>query len=417
MTAPVVPVLTVREVTLRIGDLLAADDVLRDVWVQGEVTNARIPSSGHMYFSLKDDTCQLRCVLFRNQLRLQSFVPEQGQAINAHGRITVYEREGIYQLIVDSVQPVGLGAWELEFRRLCEKLSREGLFDRKRSLPRFPSVIGVVTSPTGAALQDIQRVLRERYPLVELVVIPTLVQGEGAPQQIVAALEAARQMPELDVLIVARGGGAIEDLWAFNDERVARAIFASRVPVVTGIGHETDVTIADLVADHRAPTPSGAALAVTPDRRECLRQVGQLRQQLRTLVQQRLATAQQELDRLRTQARRHSPATALAERRREVASWTTRARDIVTHALSMRRKDVEREHARARALDPAAVLNRGFSLCWHTALHRYVRSVAEVSPGDALAIQVRDGTFTSVVRDAAHARRDVVADDGVAHRA
>jgi exodeoxyribonuclease VII large subunit len=413
--AAFVPVLTVRDVTMRVGDLLKADDVLSDVWVQGEVSNARTPSSGHLYFSLKDDTCQLRCVLFRSQLRLQSFVPQQGQAINAHGRVTVYERDGVYQLIVDSVQPVGLGSWELEFRRLCDKLSREGLFDRKRPLPRFPSVIGVVTSPTGAALQDIQRVLRERYPLAELVVIPTLVQGDEAPQRIVAALEAANQVPELDLLIVARGGGAIEDLWAFNDEQVARAIFASRVPVVTGIGHETDETIADLVADHSAPTPSGAVLAATPDRRECLRRVAQLRTQARALMRQHLRATWQDLDHLRRHARQHSPAAALAEKKRRVMTHAARARDLVRHVLDLRRKDVEREAARARALDPTAVLGRGFSLCWHIALQRQVRSVRDVAPGDALEIHVRDGAFGSVVCDSGSvARRAVV--DGEASR-
>lgn len=395
MRLPFIPVLTVRELTQRVASLLAADELLSDLWVQGEVSNVRLPSSGHLYFSLKDDSTQLRCVLFRSQLRVQSFLPEQGQTINAHGRVSVYEREGVYQLIADSIQPVGLGAWELEFRRVQEKLAGEGLFDRKRPLPRFPRVIGVVTSPAGAALQDIQRVLAERYPLVELVVIPTLVQGDGAPRQIVAALETAGRLTELDVLLVARGGGAVEDLWAFNDERVARAIFASRVPVVTGIGHETDETIADLVADLRAPTPSAAAMAVTPDREECLRQVVYLSQQAAGVVQQRLAERWQGLHWLRSHARQHAPTALLVAARQALARRRGRAGDLVRHALSLWRKDVERERARAGALDPAAVLARGFSLCWHVVRGHHVRSVAEVARGDRLEIQVADGAFPS----------------------
>ncbi|MBI4503940.1 MAG: exodeoxyribonuclease VII large subunit [Chloroflexi bacterium] len=399
MRLPFIPLLTVRELTQRVASLLAADELLSDLWVQGEVSNVRLPSSGHLYFSLKDDSTQVRCVLFRSQLRVQSFLPEQGQTINAHGRVSVYEREGVYQLIADSIQPVGLGAWELEFRRVQEKLARDGLFDRKRPLPRFPRVIGVVTSPAGAAVQDIQRVLAERYPLVELVVIPTLVQGDGAPQQIVAALEMASRLAELDVLVVARGGGAIEDLWAFNDERVARAIFASRVPVVTGIGHETDETIADLVSDLRAPTPSAAAMAVTPDRDECLRQVVYLSQQAAGVVQQRLAEHWQRLHGLGSHARQHAPTARLIAARHALSLRRGRAGDLVGHALSLWRKDVERERARAGALDPAAVLTRGFSLCWHVVRGHHVRSVSEVAPGDRLEIQVADGAFSSVALD------------------
>lgn len=405
MHGPCFAVLTVHEVTQRVSALIAADEVLSNLWVQGEVSNVRLPSSGHLYFSLKDDSAQLRCVLFRSQLRVQTFQPEQGQTIYAHGRVAVYARDGVYQLIVDSIQPVGLGAWELEFRRLHDKLAREGLFDRKRPLPRFPHVVGVVTSPSGAALQDICRVLSERYPLVELVVIPTLVQGDGAPRQIVAALETANQLLDLDVLIVARGGGAVEDLWAFNDERVARAIFASRVPVVTGIGHENDLTIADLVADLRAPTPSAAAMAVTPDRGECLRRITYLCQQALGLVRQRLAERRQQLQQLRSHARRHAPTARLASARQAVALKCDRAGRLVRHALDLRRKDVERERARASALDPMAVLTRGYSLCWHVGRGHHVRSVGEVAAGDWLEIQVADGAFPSV----AVAGRDGVA--------
>jgi exodeoxyribonuclease VII large subunit len=242
------------------------------IWVEGELSNISVPSSGHWYFSMKDRDAQLRCAMFRQRNVSVGFTPKSGQQILARGRVSLYEPRGDYQFIVEHLEEAGVGALKREFERLKAKLAAEGLFalERKRSLPRFPRRIGVVTSPTGAALRDILHILARRFPPAAVLIYPTPVQGDAAIPSIVEAVETASARAECDVLIVARGGGSIEDLWAFNDERVARAIHASAIPVVSGIGHEIDFTIADFVADARAPTPSGAAELVAPDRVACL---------------------------------------------------------------------------------------------------------------------------------------------------
>ena len=257
----------VSHVTRRIKDLLESDAVLSDVWISGEVSNFVLSQAGHAYFTLKDGGAALRSVLFRGQISRRTLLPQNGQAVIAHGRISVYEPQGGYQLYVDLVQPEGVGLLHLQFEELRGRLEREGLFDpeRKRILPRFPRVVGVVTSPSGAVIRDIINVVSRRFPGVELVLAPTPVQGDEAPERIVAALELLNHDVRPDVIIVARGGGSLEDLWSFNDERVARAIAASEIPVISGVGHETDITIADFIADLRAPTPTAAAeMAATP---------------------------------------------------------------------------------------------------------------------------------------------------------
>src|SRR5579871_719974 len=242
------------------------------IWVEGELSNLSIPSSGHWYFSMKDRDSQLRCAMFRQRNSTLGFTPKAGQQILARGRVSLYEPRGDYQFIVEHLEEAGVGALKRDFERLKAKLAAEGLFalERKRSLPRFPRRIGVVTSPTGAALRDILHILARRFPPAAVLIYPTPVQGEAAIPSIVEAIQTASARAECDVLIVARGGGSIEDLWCFNDERVARAIHASAIPIVSGVGHEIDFTIADFVADARAPTPSGAAELVAPDRTACL---------------------------------------------------------------------------------------------------------------------------------------------------
>src|SRR5579859_8203563 len=254
------------------------------VWVEGELSNFSAPSSGHWYFSLKDRDAQLRCAMFRMKNASLGFTPKAGQQVLARGRISLYEPRGDYQLIVEHLEEAGIGALRREFERLKEKLAAEGLFalERKRSLPRFPRRVGVITSASGAALHDVLRVLARRYPPAAVLIYPTPVQGGAASAGLVAAIELASARAECDVLILARGGGSLEDLWSFNDERVARAIRASAIPVVSGVGHEVDFTIADFAADLRAPTPTGAAELVTPDvstwRRLLLEQSARLQQ-------------------------------------------------------------------------------------------------------------------------------------------
>jgi exodeoxyribonuclease VII large subunit len=273
----------VSELTERISEILAA--AFRDVWVEGEVSNYHAAQSGHLYFTLKDARSQIRCVCFRDQVRGLRFRPEDGLQVAVRGSLGVYEPRGEYQIYVSHIEPVGLGALQLAFEQLKKRLAEEGLFDeaRKKPLPVLPQRIGVVTSPTGAAIRDILRVLKRRFPNVHVLLFPVKVQGEGAAGEIVAALQYFNRAKAADVLIVARGGGSLEDLWSFNEEIVARAIFASQIPVITGIGHETDFTIADFAADVRAPTPSAAAEIVVRSRQEFERHIAE---HFRNLVQQ-----------------------------------------------------------------------------------------------------------------------------------
>jgi exodeoxyribonuclease VII large subunit len=268
------------------------------VWVEGELSNLSVPSSGHWYFSMKDRDAQLRCAMFRQRNMSVGFTPKAGQQILARGRVSLYEPRGDYQFIVEHLEEAGVGALKREFERLKAKLAAEGLFalERKRSLPRFPRRIGVVTSPTGAALRDILHILARRFPPAAVLIYPTPVQGDAAIPSIVEAIETASARAECDVLIVARGGGSIEDLWAFNDERVARAIRASAIPIVSGIGHEIDFTIADFVADARAPTPSGAAELVAPDRAACLEALARNLERLTACMRRELRSVSSRFD-------------------------------------------------------------------------------------------------------------------------
>ncbi|MGB0036370.1 MAG: exodeoxyribonuclease VII large subunit [Candidatus Acidiferrales bacterium] len=290
----------VSELTARIRGLL--ETALPDVWVEGEVSNYHPAQSGHLYFTLKDARAQIRCVCFRDQVRGLKFRPEDGLHITVRGALSVYETRGEYQIYVSHIEPVGLGALQLAFERLKKKLSEEGLFDdaRKKPLPVLPLRIGVVTSPSGAAIRDILRVLKRRFPNVHVLLFPVKVQGEGAAAEIVAALRYFNRAKVADVLIVARGGGSLEDLWAFNEEIVARAIFASEIPVITGIGHETDFTIADFVADVRAPTPSAAAEIVVRSRQEFERHIAEHYRRISHQMRYRLSQSRHRVRDLQT---------------------------------------------------------------------------------------------------------------------
>lgn len=336
-------VFTVREVTAYIKRLFDSDEVLQDVIVRGEVSNFRAHRSGHLYFTLKDEDAALDCVCFRNVAAGLDFEIKDGMQLVAAGRITVYEKQGRYQLIAEHLRPDGLGALYLAFERLKAKLEAEGLFDpsRKRPLPAFPRCIALVTSPTGAAVEDMKNIISRRYPLARIIVFPTLVQGEDAPASIVASLEAANSHEAVDVIIVGRGGGSIEDLWAFNDERVARAIFASRKPVVSAVGHETDVTIADLVADLRAPTPSAAAELVVPEVGELLGRVEALARHARTALRERLRHARGQLAEILARPPMRNPRTL-------VEQWTQRLDEASAAAEAAVRRLMEQAGHRLR---------------------------------------------------------------------
>ena len=295
-----VPLWSVSEITRYIRDLLEEDGDLQDAWVQGEVSNFSRPTSGHIYFTLKDANSSLRCVMWRQTVLSQNYIPSNGDAIEINGSIVVYETAGQYQLYADLIRPAGEGLLYQEFLRIKAKLEGEGLFDPqiKRAIPPFPRKVGIVTSPTGAALQDVLNTIQRRYPIVDVILSPTQVQGDQAAQQIVAALNAINSLIDPDVILLVRGGGSIEDLWAFNDENLARAIAHSKAPVVTGIGHETDFTIADFVSDLRAPTPTAAAELATPNRLELLPEIQDLCQRIIQVINSVLSLQRSNIARL-----------------------------------------------------------------------------------------------------------------------
>ncbi len=388
--------LSVSEVTERIKALLEEDETLADVRVAGEISNLSRPASGHVYFTLKDAGAQIRCVMWRSAAARLRRLPANGDAVIARGHISVYERDGQYQLYADSLAAAGVGDLYQEFERLKAKLEAEGLFDtaRKRALPAFPCVLGVVTSPTGAAFQDILNVLRRRFPLIEVVLAPTLVQGEEAPPQIAQAIQTLND-PALgcDVILVARGGGSLEELWAFNDERVVRAIAGSRVPVVSGVGHEVDFTLADFAADVRAPTPSAAAEMITPDIVELRQSMDVLSAELDKAMQARIDTARADLETLRRALRMLSPISQLTRSRQQIGELRARLDTALAGRLRLWRAQLDGLYGRLRAVGPAATLARGYAIVRRDRDGALVHSVGDVAAGEALTVQVADGAF------------------------
>jgi exodeoxyribonuclease VII large subunit len=395
---PLLRTWTVSGLTDYIKDLLEFDPELQDVWLRGEISNFTRAASGHLYFTLKDAGAALSCVMWRAAAERLTWRPEQGAAALAHGRISVYPARGSYQLYVDQLQPAGLGDLHARFEQLRDRLKAEGLFEaeRKRPLPPFPRVLGVVTSPRAAALRDVLQVLRRRYPLVRVLLAPTLVQGDQAPPQIVAALQALDDRDDVDLILLVRGGGSLEELWAFNDERVARAIAACRHPVVSGVGHETDFTIADFVADLRAPTPSAAAELAVPDQSDLRQRLDVSAGRLLGLAEGRLREARQSLALQQRSLQRLSPLVRVDAHRQQVDDLTQRATRATTHRLALHRSGLVGSRSRLASLSPLATLERGYSVVRRADTGVVVRSVGQVSAGDPLAIQVRDGEFDAV---------------------
>ncbi len=376
-------------------ELIESDLRLSNIWVEGEVSNYTRSSAGHQYFTLKDEGAQVRCVMFRRSSGGEPV--ENGAQVLAHGNVSFYEARGDLQLIVDFVQPAGVGVWQAQFERLKEQLEGEGLFDpaRKRPLPEFPRRVGVVTSPTGAVLHDVCHVVGRRWPVTEVVLAATAVQGAEAVPGIVAALRRLNAEPDVDVIILARGGGSMEELWAFNEGAVARAVYGSRAPVVCGVGHETDYTIADYVADLRAPTPSAAAETAVPDRAEIRRRVEGLALSLQAWtggqVSQGRAATEQAVHRLR-----------LA--RPEVGQWRQRLGGLVLavevameRAATRRGERVSSFAAQLRSLDPRRTLARGYAVVQMREDRRVVTSVRQVQGRDRLTVHVHDGRFPAEV--------------------
>ncbi len=399
-------VYAVHEITSYLRELFESNPLLGDLWITGECSNVSRPASGHVYFTLKDADAQLRCAFFARRggpSATTSRLVENGAAVTAHGRVSLYEQRGELQFYVDFVQPEGVGALQAEYERLKAQLEQEGLFDesRKRPLPRFPRRIGVVTSESGAVFHDICHVLERRWPLAEIVLAPTPVQGPDAVPGIIGGLDQLNRLGDIDVIIAGRGGGSIEELWAFNDEHVARAIFASSVPVVSAVGHETDTTIADFVADRRAPTPSAAAEIVAPDRADLRVRLGVAAGSLESVLRERLATERASVRECVRYIERRAP---------DVNRERQRADDLARRAQSA----AERLHRdavqgvggcvwRLKALDPFATLERGYAIVQRGPA--VISSVASVRAGDALDVRVKDGTFGAVVGGGAPKRK------------
>jgi exodeoxyribonuclease VII large subunit len=390
---------TVSEVISYIKGLFDSDVVLQDVWVEGEVSNSSRSVTGHVYFTLKDEASSLSCVMWRSYAERQVYLPKDGEAAVAHGRISVYEARGTYQLYVDAIQPIGIGILYLRFEELKRRLEAEGLFaiERKRPLPPFPKRLGVVTSPTGAAIRDILHVLGRRYPLTEVIISPTLVQGEEAPSQIVEAIKALNAYTDVDAIIVARGGGTLEELWAFNDEGVARAIYESNVPVISGIGHETDFTIADFVADVRAPTPSAAAEVAVPDRGELRRKVSLYESRLTQLLEARVEELLSRLKSVQKALLRLSPEARINAYRQRIDELMHQAASISLHRLKIERERLRGITLQLESLSPFATLERGYSITRHLGTGEIIRSVAQVEDGDRIEVMVGDGNFKAEV--------------------
>jgi exodeoxyribonuclease VII large subunit len=430
-------ILRVSEVGRAIREAVRADERLRDVWVEGEVGRVTISSAGHAYFALKDERSQLQCVWFRDDRLRSAFEPQAGLRIVVHGRVDLFEPQGALQLYVESIQPAGFGDLALRFEALKARLAAEGLFDaaRKRPLPVRPSTIGVVTSPTGAVWRDVCHVLARRWPLSQVVLVACRVQGDGAPASIVTALRrleryadecvaAGRAADAPQVTILARGGGSLEDLWAFNDESVVRAVVAHRIPIVCGVGHEVDVTLADFAADVRAPTPSAAAEIVVPDRAEFAGSLRRANDRLRNAIQSRLAAAARDLAVERRALDRTNPASRLAAAREQAGLLFDRATRAIERRIATQRSRLDlaadvlprlaigrlavargalAEASTALAvLAPQATLERGYAIVRRDADGLIVRDPADVPAGTRLRVRVARGEIPASVDVAPH---------------
>jgi len=367
--------------------------------VRGEVSNYVLHGSGHRYFSLKDESSLLRCVMFRSAGARLRFQPEDGLMVEARGALAVYERGGQYQLIVESLAPAGLGSLQQALEALKRRLAAEGLFDEKhkKPLPRYPGTIGVVTSPTGAAIRDILRVLKRRCPAAEVIVCPVRVQGEGAAEEIAAGIEMMNRHGQADVLIVGRGGGSLEDLWAFNEEVVARAVFSSEIPVVSAVGHEIDFTIADFAADRRAPTPSAAAEIVVRDSAEIASYLSRERSRLLVAIRKALTDRRRDLDGVVSSYGFRRPVDLLREGNQRIDeirhslvvqwwNWITRKREIAEGCLG-----------RLRALDPHGILKRGYCICSKEPEGRIVTRASQLTAGDGVGLLFWEGKAAASV--------------------
>ena len=379
------------------------DPALADVCVRGELSNYKIYPSGHHYFTLKDSESSIRCVMFKSSASKLRFRPESGMGVTAFGRVSVYPRDGAYQLYCSGLMPEGTGDLQVAFEQLKKKLDEEGLFDRthKKPLPRYPERIAIITSSAGAAVHDIIRILGHRWPLTKVLLLPVRVQGTEAPPEIVGAIRYANEFKVADVIITGRGGGSIEDLWAFNDERVARAIYASEIPVISAVGHEPDVTISDYVADVRASTPSNAAELAVPDINEFTEGLHSYEIRSRQAMAKKLAALRTKLDSISGKRVMQDPAASIDNRRIELDRSRDRLLSAQEHILSEKKHEFVRLTASLDAMSPLKVLSRGYSITTGSG-GKNIKSVNEIHAGDKLTVRLADGTAGCTVDNVEH---------------
>lgn len=373
--------------------------MLRNVWIKGEISNLKFHSSGTLYLTLKDEGSVLRAVMFKSAAASLSFRPENGMKVLAGGRVSVYERDGNYQLYIENMEAEGQGDLYVRFEQLKKKLGSEGLFDqaRKKPVPAFPRTVGICTSPTGAAVRDVINILRRRCPIVRAVVYPCLVQGDGAGKSVVKAIEYFNRTQSADVLIVGRGGGSIEDLWAFNEEATVRAVAGSKIPVISAVGHETDFTLCDFAADLRAPTPSAAAELAVPDLVAVMRRVGEYHSRLKVRLGEKLTGAKRTLELLSARISQESFSRRIGEMQLRADSLFDRMKTDYQSILEKNRRRLGIEAGRLNALSPLNVLERGYSVA--VSEGKAVRCLADADMGSELWTTVADGKIKSIVTD------------------
>ena len=388
---------TISELSDYLNNMMAADPILQDLWVRGEVSNFHHHNSGHMYFTLKDNHSCISSIMFRGNNRYLKFELEEGMTVNAHGYVGIYQPRGNYQFYIDQLEPAGKGALYLAFEQLKLKLSQEGLFavEQKKAIPLLPQKIGVVTSPTGAAIRDILAVARRRFRNVSMLIVPSLVQGEQAAPQIVRGIEYLNQRADIDLIIISRGGGTIEDLWPFNEEMVARSIFRSQKPIISGVGHESDYTIADFVADLRAPTPSAAAELALSSRLELEKNLTGIYNRLVNAIQFQLANSRGKLSALAGRRVFSNPQELLATQLQNLDDLSRRLELTMERTINKKREKFIFLNGKLEGLSPLKTLSRGYTITSKTG--NIVNSIAVIEQGDLLITRVSDGEILSRV--------------------
>lgn len=393
-------ILTVQEITRYLKEKIDWDSLLQNIAIRGEISNFVHHSSGHMYFTLKDNFSRLKCVMFKSKNCLLPFNLHNGLKIIALGRISIFERDGQYQLYVEEVQPEGIGALHLAFLQLREKLEQEGLFslEHKKPIPRFPKGIGVITSPTGAAVRDIITVITRRFPASSILVIPALVQGSEAAPSLVRALKRAQSIKDrIDILIIGRGGGSLEELWAFNEETVARAIYSCPIPVISAVGHENDFTIADFVADQRAATPSAAAELATPESGELRKHIKQLENRILQRLERTIENHRWRLESIKQRPALLRPEDILSNRRQTIDFLRQKLLQYTRQAASERKERFNLQMEKLGSLNPLAILGRGYTVCRRRRGKKIIKTVKILKAGDKLTITMVDGEVDCLV--------------------